>query len=67
MRMSLFSFFNAFKLRLELYENDVAYYARLLPNCLLKKAAKVYAKLTLEQSKNYATIKREVLTSFNLG
>jgi hypothetical protein len=60
------SFFHAFERTLELYEVDVSCYARLLPSCLSVKAAKVYAKLSLEQSKQYATVKREILTSFKL-
>jgi hypothetical protein len=60
------SFFHAFERTLELYDVDVSCYARLLPSCLSVKAAKVYAKLTLEQSKQYATVKREILTSFKL-
>jgi hypothetical protein len=45
------SFFHTLERTLELYDLDVASYARLLPRCLSMIAAKVYAKLSFEQSK----------------
>lgn len=60
------SFFSAFERTLELYNVDCSSYCRLLPSCLSAKASKVYAKLSLEQSKHYVTVKREILASFKL-
>lgn len=62
----IISFFNAYERTLELYDVDDACYARLLPGCLSMKASKVYSKLSLEQSKQYALVKREILASFKL-
>ena len=61
-----FLFFHAFERTLELYDVDSSCFSRLLPGCLSMKASKVYSKLSLEQSKHYETVKREILASFKL-
>ena len=60
------AFFHAFELALQ--QNDVSEseWCKYLPACLSPKAAKVYALLTLDESKNYQFVKSQILQNFRL-
>ena len=64
--VEIVGFFQSFERILELNEVDRALWARLLPSQLSPRALKAYARLSLEETKNYDTVKRIILQSYNL-
>jgi len=60
------NFFHAFERVMQLYNVEKGSWALYLPANLNLHATKIYAILTLDQCKDYDTIKTEILTSFRL-
>jgi len=64
--VDIISFFASFERILELNDVDKSLWAKLLPSQLSPKALRVYARLSLEETKCYDTVKRIILQSYNL-
>jgi len=64
--VDVISFFSSFEKILNLHEVDKSLWARLLPSQLSPKALKSYARLSLDETKCYETVKRIILQSFHL-
>jgi len=64
--VDILSFFMAFERVLELNEIDRSHWARLLPSQMSPKALKFFARLSLDESKCYETIKRTVMNAYKL-
>jgi hypothetical protein len=62
----ILSFFHAYEKCLLIQNVDKNCWGRWLPACLNAKASKVYMSLTVEECRNYETVKKAVLDNFRL-
>ncbi len=60
------AFFNAYERVLILHDVPRSEWYKLLTPCLNEKATQVYAKLSLQQARDYDTIRSEILAAYKL-
>jgi len=61
------TFFQSFERILRLNNVDCSLWGRLLPGLLSSRALKVFNRLSVEQARNYETIKSAILDNYDLG
>jgi len=64
--VDVLSFFMSYERVLELNEIDKASWAKYLPAQLSPRALKIFARLSLEESRDYDAVKRAILAGFKL-